>query len=92
MLRAMIYTKAKQEGQNTPSVKNMEKEKSLLIQQQTVKEAEINDQAYKAKMQVTATYVGMGWAPLGRFAIFIAALIFVPGGVASLIRRKRLGR
>ena len=41
---------------------------------------------------MTATYIGMGWAPLGRFAIFIAALIFVPGGVASLIRRKRLGR
>jgi branched-chain amino acid transport system permease protein len=41
---------------------------------------------------MTATYVGMGWAPLGRFAIFVAALIFVPGGVASLIRRKRLGR
>ena len=41
---------------------------------------------------MTATYVGMGWAPLGRFAIFVAALVFVPGGVASLIRRKRLGR
>ena len=41
---------------------------------------------------MTATYIGMGWAPLGRFAIFIAVLIFVPGGVASLIRRKRLGR
>jgi branched-chain amino acid transport system permease protein len=41
---------------------------------------------------MTATYIGMGWAPLGRFAIFVAALIFVPGGVASLLRRKRLGR
>jgi branched-chain amino acid transport system permease protein len=41
---------------------------------------------------MTATYVGMGWAPLGRFAIFVAALVFVPGGVASLLRRKRLGR
>jgi branched-chain amino acid transport system permease protein len=41
---------------------------------------------------MTATYIGMGWAPLGRFAIFVAVLIFVPGGVASLIRRKRLGR
>jgi branched-chain amino acid transport system permease protein len=41
---------------------------------------------------MTATYIGMGWAPLGRFAIFVAVLVFVPGGVASLIRRKRLGR
>ncbi|MBP1732186.1 MAG: inner-rane translocator [Deltaproteobacteria bacterium] len=41
---------------------------------------------------MTATYVGMGWAPLGRFAIFVAALVFVPGGVASLIRRKRFGK
>ncbi|MCL5022383.1 MAG: branched-chain amino acid ABC transporter permease [Nitrospirae bacterium] len=41
---------------------------------------------------MTATYVGMGWAPVGRFAIFIACLIFLPGGVASLLRRKRLGK
>lgn len=41
---------------------------------------------------MTATYVGMGWAPVGRFAIFVAALIFLPGGVASLLRKKRVGR
>ncbi|RMG74493.1 MAG: branched-chain amino acid ABC transporter permease [Nitrospirae bacterium] len=41
---------------------------------------------------LTATYVGMGWAPVGRFVIFILALIFLPGGVASLLRRHRLGR
>jgi branched-chain amino acid transport system permease protein len=40
---------------------------------------------------MTATYIGMGWAPVGRFSIFVAALIFIPGGVASLLRRKRLG-
>jgi branched-chain amino acid transport system permease protein len=36
---------------------------------------------------VTATYVGMGWAPAGRFVVFIAALVFLPGGVASLLKR-----
>ncbi|HHN64617.1 MAG TPA: branched-chain amino acid ABC transporter permease [Nitrospirae bacterium] len=41
---------------------------------------------------MTATYVGMGWAPVGRFLIFIAALIFLPGGVASLLRSRRLGK
>jgi branched-chain amino acid transport system permease protein len=41
---------------------------------------------------MTATYVGMGWAPVGRFVIFVAALIFLPGGVASLLKRRRLGR
>jgi branched-chain amino acid transport system permease protein len=41
---------------------------------------------------MTATYIGMGWAPVGRFSIFVAALIFIPGGVASLLRRKRLGK
>jgi branched-chain amino acid transport system permease protein len=41
---------------------------------------------------LTATYISMGWAPVGRFMIFIAALIFVPGGIASLLRRKRFGR
>ena len=41
---------------------------------------------------LTATYIGMGWAPVGRFVIFIAALIFLPGGIASLLRRKRFGR
>ncbi len=41
---------------------------------------------------LTATYLGMGWAPVGRFAIFIAALIFLPGGVASILRTRRLGR
>ncbi len=40
---------------------------------------------------LTATYIGMGWAPVGRFAIFILALIFLPGGVASILRRRRLG-
>jgi branched-chain amino acid transport system permease protein len=38
---------------------------------------------------LTATYIGMGWAPVGRFAIFVAALIFLPGGVASLLKAKR---
>jgi branched-chain amino acid transport system permease protein len=41
---------------------------------------------------MTATYIGMGWAPVGRFLIFIAALIFLPGGVASLLRKRTLGR
>ena len=40
---------------------------------------------------LTATYIGMGWAPVGRFVIFIATLIFLPGGVYSLIRSKKLG-
>jgi branched-chain amino acid transport system permease protein len=40
---------------------------------------------------MTATYIGMGWAPVGRFAFFVAALVFLPGGVASLARR-RLGK
>jgi branched-chain amino acid transport system permease protein len=41
---------------------------------------------------LTATYVGMGWAPVGRFIIFVAALIFLPGGVASLLKRQRFGK
>ena len=41
---------------------------------------------------MTATYIGMGWAPAGRFAIFVAALVFLPGGIASIIRRRRLGK
>jgi len=41
---------------------------------------------------LTATYIGMGWAPVGRFVIFVAALIFIPGGVASLIRSRKLGK
>ncbi|MEW5745106.1 MAG: branched-chain amino acid ABC transporter permease [Nitrospirota bacterium] len=41
---------------------------------------------------MTATYVGMGWAPVGRFVIFVAALIFLPGGVASLLRKRRVGK
>ncbi len=41
---------------------------------------------------LTSTYIGMGWAPVGRFMIFVAALIFIPGGITSLFRRKRLGR
>ena len=39
---------------------------------------------------LTSTYVGMGWAPVGRFMIFVAALIFVPGGIMSLFRKRRL--
>lgn len=38
---------------------------------------------------MTATYIGMGWAPVGRFGIFIAALIFLPGGVASHMKLRR---
>ena len=41
---------------------------------------------------MTATYIGMGWAPVGRFLIFVAALIFLPGGVASLLKKKRVGK
>jgi len=41
---------------------------------------------------LTATYLGMGWAPVGRFLIFVAALVFLPGGVASIMRAKRLGK
>jgi branched-chain amino acid transport system permease protein len=41
---------------------------------------------------LTSTYVGMGWAPVGRFMIFVAALIFVPGGIMSLFKKKRLGK
>lgn len=41
---------------------------------------------------MTATYIGMGWAPVGRFIIFVIALIFLPGGVASILRSKRLGK
>src|SRR5512143_2064748 len=41
---------------------------------------------------LTATYVGMGWAPVGRFVIFVAALVFLPGGVASLLKAKKFGR
>ncbi len=40
----------------------------------------------------TATYVGMGWAPVGRFVIFLAALAFLPGGVASLLKRSAVSR
>lgn len=39
---------------------------------------------------MTATYIGMGWAPVGRFAVFLAALVFLPGGVASLAGKRRL--
>ena len=38
---------------------------------------------------MTATYLGMGWAPVGRFLIFVAALIFLPGGVASLLLKQK---
>ena len=41
---------------------------------------------------MTATYVGMGWAPVGRFVVFVAALIFLPGGVASLLKKRRFAR
>jgi branched-chain amino acid transport system permease protein len=41
---------------------------------------------------LTATYIGMGWAPVGRFVIFVAALIFLPGGVASLLKSRKLGK
>jgi len=40
---------------------------------------------------MNATYVGMGWAPAGRFIVFVAALVFLPGGVASLLKRRTLG-
>lgn len=36
---------------------------------------------------LTATYVGMGWAPVGRFAIFIAVLVLAPRGLAPLLKR-----
>ena len=38
---------------------------------------------------MTATYIGMGWAPAGRFGIFVAALVFLPGGIASILRKRR---
>lgn len=38
---------------------------------------------------LTATYIGMGWAPVGRFVIFVLALIFIPGGILSLFKRHR---
>ena len=41
---------------------------------------------------LTATYIGMGWAPVGRFVIFVAALIFIPGGILSLFERKKFGK
>jgi len=41
---------------------------------------------------LTSAYVGMGWAPVGRFMIFVAVLIFVPGGIMSLFKKKRLGK
>jgi branched-chain amino acid transport system permease protein len=41
---------------------------------------------------LTATYLGMGWAPVGRFVIFIAVLIFIPGGVASLLKTRKFGK
>ncbi len=41
---------------------------------------------------LTAAYIGMGWAPVGRFMIFVAALIFLPGGVASLLKTRKFGK
>lgn len=38
----------------------------------------------------TATYIGMGWSSVGRFVIFIAVLIFLPGGVYSILRSRGL--
>jgi branched-chain amino acid transport system permease protein len=38
---------------------------------------------------MTAAYIGMGWAPVGRFAVFVACLIFLPAGVAGLMRQMR---
>ncbi|GAB4273991.1 MAG: branched-chain amino acid ABC transporter permease [Deferrisomatales bacterium] len=37
---------------------------------------------------MTATYVGMGWAPVGRFLVFVACLVFLPKGVAGLMKRR----
>lgn len=37
---------------------------------------------------MTAAYVGMGWAPVGRFAVFVACLIFLPAGVAGLLKKR----
>lgn len=41
---------------------------------------------------LTSTYAGMGWAPVGRFVIFVSALIFFPGGIVSILKRKRFGK
>jgi branched-chain amino acid transport system permease protein len=41
---------------------------------------------------LTATYIGMGWASVGRFSVFVAALIFLPGGVASLLKTRKFGK
>jgi branched-chain amino acid transport system permease protein len=41
---------------------------------------------------LTSTYIGMGWAPVGRFMIFVAALIFIPGGIISLLKKQRFGK
>ena len=41
---------------------------------------------------MTASYIGMGWAPVGRFAVFVAVLVFLPGGVVSILRKWRLGK
>jgi branched-chain amino acid transport system permease protein len=41
---------------------------------------------------MTSTYLGMGWAPVGRFVVFVGCLIFLPGGVASVLRKKRFGK
>jgi hypothetical protein len=40
---------------------------------------------------MTATYLGMGWAPVGRFLIFVAALIFLPGGLPLYYEVRSLG-
>ncbi len=38
----------------------------------------------------TATYLGMGWSSVGRFVVFIATLIFLPGGIYAILQSKRL--
>lgn len=37
---------------------------------------------------MTAAYVGMGWAPVGRFVVFVACLIFLPAGIAGLLKKR----
>ncbi|MCL1986259.1 MAG: branched-chain amino acid ABC transporter permease [Betaproteobacteria bacterium] len=37
-------------------------------------------------------YISMGWAPAGRFLIFVATLMFLPGGIASLLHKARIGK
>ncbi len=41
---------------------------------------------------LTSTYAGMGWAPVGRFVIFVACLVFFPGGIVSVFKRRKFGK